>query len=301
MFTKLRFEFVCQAEKAELKGKCKNNLIRSTFGASLWKEDKPAYYAFFEGRLMEGFGGKKFAFFSPECFETKRVFKKGEIFSFQIVFVGLNTFWADIYPAFVKMLEQAGFSLLGVYAMSSLSLLDQPEESAFVGNGPKRVTTVPEFEIEEILNYRIEQPIRELEIQLVTPVRLERGGELIENPSFADIVFACSRRVDNLFSLFLGQVKVPKELSGLPEASLAIQSAGVTEWQDWYRKKSKNKKEENPPAGGPMVMGGAIGTVKAEKNQPPYLNPYLPLLLAGQCLHIGKAITMGNGLIRVKW
>jgi hypothetical protein len=302
LFAKLLVEYVCRAPQAELKPKNKNNLIRSAFGACLRRHDKITYECFFEGRLTEGLAGRgaRLAFFSPECSDTKKVFEYGERLSFQMSVVCPYLFWKEAaVPALPWLFSQHGFGLSEIRAMPDLALADKPEQWSLVMNSQhQRAEAVPEFEIQEILrHYRIERPVESLEIQLASPLRLERSGRLISEPGFADIVFACYRRLKNIYDiLFMGREKLLEELAELPQSSLAVRSQTEAKWQDWYRKPNGRAGEEDVK---PMVMGGTIGRIRAFFDAPPWLNPFVPLLKAGGFLHIGKGITMGNGLVKL--
>lgn len=289
MFAKLSLEYVASKD-ISLKADNKNNLIRSALGATLKRMDEMAYQMFFEGRLFELVGKKeRVAMFAPDCQSGQKVFRLGDSFSFGLTLLGPNTIWPIYIRAFRAMFLEHGFELKAIWAGDG-------ENRDLVVLDNDASTAVPELTIEQVMaNSRIERPINQIQIQFITPLRLVRGSEFVEQPAFADVVFACSRRVENIFStLSMGQAQPPVEFTGLAEASLSITSTSEVKWQDWYRKQSRSD-------GQSMAMGGIVGTVTATCDEPPFLNPFIPLLKCGEFLHIGKGITMGNGGIKVSW
>ncbi|NMB48047.1 CRISPR system precrRNA processing endoribonuclease RAMP protein Cas6 [Candidatus Kuenenbacteria bacterium] len=293
MFAKLSLEYVASKD-ISLKAGNKNNLIRSALGATLKRMDEMAYQMFFEGRLFELVGKKeRVAMFAPDCQSGQKVFRLGDSFSFGLTLLGANVAWSTYVQAFRAMFLEHGFELKAVWAWSNVSD-DNSRELVVLDNDAARA--VSELTIENLIdNYRIEQPIRQLQIQLITPLRLVRGAGFVEQPTFADVVFACARRVENIYStLSIGQAQPPAEFTGLAEASLGINSTSEVVWQDWYRKQSRH-------GGQSMAMGGVVGMITATCDQLPYLNPFISLLKCGEFLHIGKGITMGNGGIKVSW
>jgi hypothetical protein len=58
-------------------------------------------------------------------------------------------------------------------------------------------------------------------------------------------------------------------------------------WQDWQRHSKRQEKR--------IKMGGLMGRVVYQGD----LADYLPLLMLGQWLHVGKGTVFGNGRLRI--
>lgn len=292
MFARLVLQYLAMKD-ITINARCKNNLIRSALGATLKRRDETAFELFFQGRLLEVMGRSKERVpgFAPECFDSRCEFKVGDILEIKVVLLAPSTTGTLFLLALRQMFLGHGFRLVAGYAENVF----KPGMGYPVAD-ENRVVAVPEFEIKDVIkNYRIEQPVKELALELLTPLRLQRGGHLVSQPTFADIVFACYRRLDNIFRVWtMGTGQMPEEFSELPEDSLTIDSVSETKWHDWYRWQSKKD-------GQVMAMGGAIGYIRAVCTEPPYLNPFTALLKLGEILHVGKSFTMGNGLLKVGW
>tara|TARA_Y100000310_G_C20698349_1_gene827328 strand:- start:3966 stop:4889 length:924 start_codon:yes stop_codon:yes gene_type:complete len=302
LFTKLFLEYTCHAPQAKLKPANKNNLIRSAFGACLRKHDSEAYECFFQGLLAEKALNKKnskLAFFSPECFESKKQFKNGDKFAFQMSIICPSLVWSECALALPFLFSEHGFGLSEVRAMYDLKLSAQPKEWPIIMNSLRqRSKDISGFDFNDLMqNYHNQKAIKELEIQLALPLRLKRGGKLVSSPNFIDILFACYRRLTHIYKiLFLGQNELPQEIINLTKSSFSVFSQAEVKWQNWYRKPDSSRQNNATQL---IPMGGIVGKLEISKNESPYLNAFLPLLKAGEFLHIGKNITAGNGLIKI--
>jgi hypothetical protein len=120
-------------------------------------------------------------------------------------------------------------------------------------------------------------------LQLVTPLRLVENGRLSARPSFQGVVRALLRRLSSLAYFHCGG-----ELD-LPYAELVRRAASVRadgdrlRWHDWERYSRRQKTR--------MRLGGVVGTLGFTGD----LAPFLPLLAAGEVLHVGKATSFGLG------
>jgi len=126
-------------------------------------------------------------------------------------------------------------------------------------------------------------PDNRLAAQFVTPTWLTRAGAPVDVPDFATLIRAVLRRL-TLLGLFHG--------ADVPEAHfrrLAKEAEGVRlvswqgGWQDWYRYSSRQGRR--------MRFGGVIGRAVYAGS----LGPFLPYLIYGQALHVGKACSFGGG------
>jgi hypothetical protein len=77
-------------------------------------------------------------------------------------------------------------------------------------------------------------------------------------------------------------VRLASEADGVAVTSSTLQ------WRDWKRYSSRQQTS--------MKLGGLVGTVTYAGD----LTPFLPLLLAGEVLHAGKATAFGLGKYHMK-
>ncbi len=129
----------------------------------------------------------------------------------------------------------------------------------------------------------------DLQIQLLTPLRLKRRGRLLtpERFSFGDFLWALRERL----SLLQGKTG---ESSGsikeqLPDSLLSVSChSEQLRWKDWTRYSSRQRTR--------MQMGGLTGTIRIDGGLP---QEWMPLIQYGQWVHLGKATSMGLGRYRL--
>lgn len=124
-------------------------------------------------------------------------------------------------------------------------------------------------------------------LQFLTPTRLVRDGVPARVPEFAVVARALLRRLTTL-ALFHGG-EAPADLFALlaRHAEEVRLAAWQGEWRDWERYSSRQDRR--------MIFGGLVGTAVYEGD----VEPFLPYLVYGQAIHIGKRCTFGEGHYRV--
>jgi len=94
-------------------------------------------------------------------------------------------------------------------------------------------------------------------------------------------------RISSLSYFHCGQ-RLEVDFRGLIDQAAAVQIATAeTHWEDWERFSTRQKKR--------IAMGGLVGRVTYQGD----LGPYLPLLSAGEFIHVGKGNVFGNGQYRL--
>lgn len=125
-------------------------------------------------------------------------------------------------------------------------------------------------------------------MNFLTPGRIKHADHLVEKPEFHHLVRALLRRFSSL-SYFHGGETLEMDFRGLIDAANHIQrSGGESHWYDWERYSSRQKQR--------MSLGGFIGTLEYEGD----FTPFLPLLVWGELLNLGKGVTFGLGRYRLE-
>lgn len=125
-------------------------------------------------------------------------------------------------------------------------------------------------------------------LEFLTPLRLQRQGSNVglRELDSRTLLIALARRYQLLCDTQLGQ---PPQLdfAALAEAGRTIRLAADMRWRDWTRYSSRQKQA--------MTLGGLTGSVELSGD----LQPFMPLLVAGQWLHVGKKAVFGLGRYRL--
>lgn len=125
--------------------------------------------------------------------------------------------------------------------------------------------------------------IKYCQIHLVTPLRLKQHGKLQDQLNFELFFRAIVRRWQQLCKYYGDEYNYP-EINILINNAKSIESGTLNlKWQE--RERYSRRQDQR------ILLGGITGTMECEGD----LKPFLPWLLLGQDLHIGKNTSFGLG------
>lgn len=133
--------------------------------------------------------------------------------------------------------------------------------------------------------------IDKLTLKFLSPTRIRLGGKLQNNLSFSILVKNLVRRISLLAQTHnkaAWQLGLEATLSKLAE-DVQIKSNNL-EWWDFERFSNRQRTS--------MKLGGFVGEIEY---QSPAIAKFLPLLLAGEILHIGGSTSFGLGKYQVNF
>lgn len=124
-------------------------------------------------------------------------------------------------------------------------------------------------------------------IQLKTPVRIRRDGELLLDFDFSTIIRNITQRIQAVTLGYGGSFDVKTAMLVNEKATFITNINTYLQRKDLAR--YSNKKEKT------LDLSGMLGVMTAEGN----LNEFVPWLLAAEMIHIGRNTTFGLGQISV--
>jgi hypothetical protein len=132
------------------------------------------------------------------------------------------------------------------------------------------------------------KPLRYLQIQNQTPLRIRRNRDLLKNISFADFFKQCSLRLKFLSENY-GQ-PLDFDYQSLMKKAESVQTESDNLWRHGLsrRSKSQNKKFE---------LDGMLGEIKFQSDD---FSPFLSFIAACEFLNIGSASSLGLGKFRIE-
>jgi len=133
---------------------------------------------------------------------------------------------------------------------------------------------------EEILSF--ESSI--LNLSFITPTRIIYKGHLTINLEFHILIRQILRRLSLLSYFHCGIDPSQWDFKGIIEKSrqVIVKQRNLT-WYDWERYSFRQDTR--------MKMGGFVGEITFEGN----IEPFMPLIRAGEVLHVGKGTAFGLG------
>jgi len=124
-------------------------------------------------------------------------------------------------------------------------------------------------------------------LRLATPLRVRYQGEPCRDPQFHVIVRNLLRRLSSLMYFHCDRTMELGYVDWIRKAEEVVLAENRTRWMDWERYSNRQKKR--------MKMGGLVGEAVYEGD----LEPFLPLLVVGSWVHVGKGTSFGLGSYRV--
>ncbi|SDD50077.1 Uncharacterized conserved protein [Paenibacillus sp. CF095] len=124
-------------------------------------------------------------------------------------------------------------------------------------------------------------------IHLLTPVRIRRGGALVQTIDFPTIIRSITKRIQLLTERYGGNINTDVAMKVCELASeMSLTSSGL--YLNEMHRYSSRKKES-------VDWSGMLGSLTFEGE----LSPFIPWLNAARILHIGRNSTFGCGQIDV--
>lgn len=121
-----------------------------------------------------------------------------------------------------------------------------------------------------------------------TPTRIKSDGRLTAELDFSTLVGSLLRRFSNLSYFHCGRA-VSIDYNSLVDFAMKVSTfEDKTQWMDVERFSSRQQSS--------MKMGGLLGEITYAGS----IEPYLPLLLLGEYIHLGKNATFGLGKYHIK-
>jgi hypothetical protein len=223
----------------------------------------------------------------------RAVYQPGERFDFGLVLVGRAL---DYLPYFLFTFRQLGEVGLG----AGHGQYELAEVHAEEPGGQYCIYRASEGVLQDVgrrvasadLGPHLEGCPRRLSVEFLTPVRIRQDDQIRVEVTFQDLIRALLRRLSSLCYFHCG-CELVVDFKGLIERARKVRTASST--LRWQRQQRFSGRQEQW-----IDMNGVIGGVVFEAAAPEAMQPYLPLLAAGEWVHVGKGAVMGLGKYRLE-
>jgi len=222
-------------------------------------------------------------------------FTAGDQLRFRLTLMGRATDYLSYVIHTVSEMARRG---LGVerarFALSSVDLIDEADECETIytaGNAGRLVPVDAAGRLSDFVGTCLNEleragrkPDDAVKLRFTTPTRIRVEGDLQTSLSFELLIRSLLRRVSMLMAVH-GQSPLDLDYGGLiaRAAGVRIGQASLT-WHDWQR--YSNRQETK------MKLGGFIGEIEYRGEA---IGEFLPLILAGEILHVGTGTSFGLG------
>ncbi len=210
-------------------------------------------------------------------------FRRGETLRFGLTLFGRAV---NYLPHFLMALEVLGRSGLG-RNRGRLALTRTTQDGTIISDGTELMGEPRPHYIAE-LDGNAHGDIHGVKIDFLTPTKLIWRGRILYEPHFPAIVEAISRRLRWLVQFHTdGKWDYPAEQLRTPAEKVELKSHDVRDF-DLFRYSTRKRRR--------MQFKGFIGEAVFEGET----DIFLPLLKAGEVIHIGKATSFGFGRVAVE-
>lgn len=228
--------------------------------------------------------------------ESIRIYSPHDILSFNLILIGKAS---DYLPYFIYTFDELGKSGIGKRkGKFRLLKVESVEKTVYSGEDKTiRDVGIERLDIPENIDFNRRAAVfpalpqgeniegqDSVALKFLTPARISYGRDLAVKLEFHIFVRTLLRRLCLLYYFHSGtQAPLWNHKQIIAEAENVSIERDHLRWHDWERYSSRQAVR--------MKMGGLIGDIKYKGN----IDPYLPILKAGEILHVGKGTSFGLG------
>ena len=222
-------------------------------------------------------------FILEPSFNKKNIYLKNEKFEFNLILIGLKTnYYLPFYISAIIKMGQFGLfnNENSRFELEKIETIDLKNVYS-INEGFKF-----DFKFEndiKIINEEIpKNSINEITINFLTPTRIVNNGKYISEPSFYIYFKSILSRFISLSYIYNELIiEKPKDLI-IHSKKIKIKKSKLY-WYDWETFSGRQKNI--------IKLGGIIGNIIYEGD----IKPFLPFIIIGKYIHIGKNTSYGLG------
>jgi CRISPR-associated endoribonuclease Cas6 len=219
--------------------------------------------------------------------DKKTWYEKDDELNFSIILIGKGI---DYLPYFIYAFEQMGQNGIGKDrgGVQILEVINSGvgENNGVTVYGKDKKLISPVHILDENV-FEEEKDIKEITINFITPTRIKYEERLADRPEFHIFIRNILRRT-GLLSYFHCNTNVEIEFKEMIERAKEVKMEICNlQWEDWERYSSRQNTK--------MKLGGFVGSVKFKGD----LKEFMPFILSGQYIHLGKGAGFGLGKYEV--
>jgi hypothetical protein len=222
---------------------------------------------------------------------SDETFNAGELFEAEIILIGKAI---RHIPYVIYAFERFGSAGIGrsraKFSLEAVHASVGAGWSEIYSKGTKTLVRFPwEKRGSDLVSGLPDKPIRELNIEIGTPLRIKFNGSLANSISFPIFLRNLLRRLSLLQEWHCEGDSVTNYSDLLEAANRVSTTIESLRWFDWTRYSARQKTE--------LKMGGMLGKFSVKGD----LTQFVPYLKLGEILHVGKGTSLGLGMYAVNF
>lgn len=246
----------------------------------------PTLYTYlFENKRFGGSGQDIVNPYIIEPIRTKAQYQPGEQLHFRLILIGESMRYAEDVVQVLAQVQQFRFGAARCL-FELRDILHGDQYGPIWQEGDFQTSAlVPE----NIANASAEEQASWCSVHLITPLRIRRGGELVQQLNFATLIRSITKRVHLLTERYGGMTDTAAAAQACEQAGDIRMASHALYLNRMHR--YSNRKQES------LDWSGLLGAMTFEGN----LTQFTPWLHAARVLHIGRNSTFGCGQVDVVW
>ncbi len=225
--------------------------------------------------------------------DKRQSYNSGDEIRFNLILIGRAI---DYLPYFIYTFEELGKIGIGK-GRGGFELQDVSCDGEVIYDSKSK--TLKTVKGEKLLDISVDtmeedmasqtSPCSNLSLSFLTPARIKYNSHLILDLEFHILIRHLLRRIAILSYFHCGIDTSGWDFKGIIEmAKKAKVKESRLKWDDWERYSARQDAR--------MKMGGFVGEITFEGN----IAPFMPLIKAGEILHIGKGTSFGLGKYEIQ-
>lgn len=208
-----------------------------------------------------------------------------EILEFDLTLIGKAI---DYLPYFIFTFKELGNIGIGKgrgkYELTSIKTIKKDIEQEIYSSQDEMIKSIDlKITMEDILKEVQDYKKDELKLNFITPTRMKFNEKYVLVPEFHILLRSLLSRISSL-AYFHCNEELKIDFKQLLEDAKGVKiKERHTGWYDWERYSSRQDTR--------MMLGGIIGNVTYTGN----LDNFLPFIVLGKYVHVGKGTTFGLG------
>lgn len=225
--------------------------------------------------------------------EKRQVYKPGDVIEFGLALIGRAL---DYLPYFIYTFDELGRIGIGKdrgkYELKKVrsdnTIIYSSDTKALKSLKPSNFSFPQKWE-SSLISEPITPNSEPLTLDFLTPARIVYNGRLTLDLEFHMLIRQLLRRISLLAYFHCGLEASEWDFKGVIDKATEVHvKKSNLKWYDWERYSFRQDTK--------MKMGGFVGEIVFEGNT----EPFMPLIKAGEILHVGKGTSFGLGKYEIR-
>lgn len=218
------------------------------------------------------------------------VVEPGKAVSFIITLVGEAVEKLELFLAIFEEMGRCGLGKIRgrCYLDEVYSISDDDYTPVYLKSSGHKILNSPVKRSWSEFCEPLDRDIERIRVQFLTPARIQNQGRLVDELPFHVLAIRLINRILDIDMEYCGGgLNFPvQDLVKKAEKEVYVRTQNIR-WYDW----SRYSLHQNTK----MKLGGIVGEIEYQGN----ITLFIPFLLLGEYIHVGKQSTFGNGTIKV--